>query len=116
VEFQQIVLNLLNNALQAVEAVPVGHRRIKLTTGSSAAGVTFTVEDSGQGLPARAAEELFSPFAGDRPGGIGLGLAICRRIVEAHGGAIRAERVAHGGARFVVILAQPIHEEISADG
>lgn len=116
VEFQQIVLNLLHNALQALERVPATKRRIVLTTGTRTGEVQFTIEDSGHGLPELGDEELFSPFGRGRSGGIGLGLAICRRIAEAHGGAIRAEQVARGGARFVVVFPLGAPEEVTADG
>jgi two-component system sensor kinase FixL len=116
IEFQQIVLNLLLNALQALEEVAGGKRRIVLGTRAHADGTRFSIEDSGPGLPATAVEWLFTPFGEGREGGVGLGLAICRRIIEAHGGTIRAEQVARGGARFTVEF--PLHQpqEIVSDG
>ena len=106
VEIQQVFLNLIHNALQALATVKPGHRRLRLVTRSLENRIRTTVEDTGPGLPTTAAESLFSPFNGHSPNGIGMGLTICRRIVEAHGGSIRAEMIARGGTRFVVELPQ----------
>jgi signal transduction histidine kinase len=104
VELQQVVLNLLHNALQALNQIPSGTRYVRMATAVKPEGVRFTIEDSGQGLPKSDEPDMFSPFQGEREGGVGMGLSICRRIVEAHGGSIWAEKVARGGARFVVDL------------
>jgi PAS domain S-box-containing protein len=116
VEFQQIVLNLLHNALQALENRAAGQRRIILATTALSQEVLFSIEDSGLGLPDLAPEKLFSPFSRGTAGGIGLGLAISRRIVEAHGGTIRAEQVAQGGARFVVDFPRAVPQKALSDG
>jgi signal transduction histidine kinase len=102
VEMQQVVLNLVHNALQALEGR--AERDLHLETRSGSKGIRFTVADSGPGFAHSELEDIFNPFKGDREGGIGMGLSICRRIIEAHGGGIRAERPAEGGARFVVDL------------
>jgi two-component system sensor histidine kinase KdpD len=72
------------------------------------AGVEISVSDDGPGIPAPDRERVFDPYVqlGDRRGqsGVGLGLAICRRLVEAHGGRIRVEERAGGGCRFVFTL------------
>jgi PAS domain S-box-containing protein len=116
IEFQQVVLNLMLNSLQALDEVPGTSRRILLATRSRPEGASFSIEDSGPGLSATAQEDLFTPFGKGRAGGVGLGLAICRRIIEAHGGTIRAEQVARGGARFVVAFPLHLPQETAADG
>jgi signal transduction histidine kinase len=65
------------------------------------------VEDSGPGVPADLAEEIFRPFFTTRRGGTGLGLAISRKIAESHGGRLRVEPAPGGGARFVLVLPPP---------
>jgi two-component system sensor kinase FixL len=116
IEFQQVVLNLLLNSLQALEDLTGANRRIRMATSVHPDGARFTIEDSGPGLSDTAKEELFTPFGRGRAGGVGLGLAICRRIMEAHGGSIGVEQVARGGARFTVVF--PIHQpqETAAHG
>jgi signal transduction histidine kinase len=69
------------------------------------------VADSGAGIPGESIAGIFDPFVSSKPGGMGLGLAISRTIVEAHGGAIRAENAAQGGAvfRFTLPFARAAH-------
>lgn len=119
VEVQQVVLNLLFNALQALEAleqVEKENRRIRMATRSANGKVSFTIEDTGKGLTKSVRDNLFTPFGRGESGGIGLGLTICLRIIEAHGGSIRAEHVARGGARFVVDLPLSTHTEDQGNG
>jgi len=67
-------------------------------------GVEIRVLDSGPGIPPEMAEDLFTPFVSTKTDALGLGLAICKRVVEAHGGDIRGENVPAGGAVFTVVL------------
>jgi C4-dicarboxylate-specific signal transduction histidine kinase len=102
----QIVLhNLLANALDAVMHVPPAKRRIELYATSAADTVIVRVEDSGPGVPADVAKELFEPFVTSKSDGMGLGLAISRSLVLARGGELAfapSERL--GGASFTVRL------------
>jgi len=105
VQLEQVVFNLLQNAVEAVEAIPDGPRRVIITTATDDAGlVAVSVRDTGIGLPAGAEIRVFERFFTTRREGIGMGLAICRSIVEAHGGRIAVLRVPGGGAVFTVEL------------
>ena len=103
VEIQQVVINLILNADQAMNNMP-GPRRITVTSHSLDHAVEVAVSDRGRGVPPPDLERMFEPFFTSRPQGIGMGLAISRRIVEAHGGHIRAENLPDGGARVSFTL------------
>jgi len=99
VQLQQVLLNLILNAVEALSGVSEGARELRLSTGPDAAGgVLVTVQDSGPGLPPESVDRLFDAFYTTKPGGMGMGLSICRSIVEAHGGQIWAARPAGPGA------------------
>src|SRR5262245_18194742 len=99
VQLQQVVLNLIMNAVQAMSGVSEGSRELLIGTGKDASsGVLVAVQDSGSGLDPENSERLFDPFYTTKPSGMGLGLSICRSIVEAHGGRIWASRNAGPGA------------------
>jgi len=101
---EQVLVNLLLNAMQALDAVPSAQRRIEVGTARDDGRVRFSVADHGPGVPAAAAERLFEPFNTTRPQGLGLGLSICRTIVESHGGRIGHAPRDGGGAVFTVEL------------
>src|SRR6202051_5067187 len=87
VQLQQVVLNLIVNAVQAMCAVADRPRELFITTARAEPnGVLVTVMDSGPGLTPTGLENLFAPFYTTKPGGLGMGLSICRSIIEAHGG------------------------------
>lgn len=88
VELQQVVLNLLQNAVEATRAA--GGGAVTLRGGRSGGMVMVEVRDSGAGAPDAALTRMFEPFYTTKPGGLGLGLSICRTIVERHGGRIWA--------------------------
>lgn len=92
VQLQQVILNLIINAVEAMSGVSEGLRRLLIATGKDASGsVLVAVQDSGPGLnPESSPERLFDSFYTTKPGGMGMGLSICRSIVEAHGGRIWA--------------------------
>ena len=92
-------LNLILNAVEALSGVSEGARVLRIGTGQDASsGVLVTVQDSGPGLHPESVDRLFDAFYTTKPGGMGMGLSICRSIVEAHGGQIRAARTAGPGA------------------
>jgi PAS domain S-box-containing protein len=87
VQLQQVVLNLIVNAVQAMGAVRDGVRDLLVTTAQAEPnGVLVAVMDSGPGLAPGTVERIFDPFYSTKPGGLGMGLSICRSIVEAHDG------------------------------
>jgi two-component system sensor kinase FixL len=95
--------NLARNAAEAMEGLP--ERRILVRACRAAEGVEFSVSDTGPGLPPGAAARRFEPFRSTKPGGMGIGLAICRTIVEAHGGRIWADPPRPGaGATFRFVI------------
>jgi signal transduction histidine kinase len=100
VHLQQVVLNLLMNAIDAVTAMPVERRRVRVLTSHSDAEVRLAVSDAGPGIPIERLKEIFEPFYTTKSGGsgMGMGLGIARSIVEAHGGRIAAENNAGDGA------------------
>jgi C4-dicarboxylate-specific signal transduction histidine kinase len=101
---EQVLLNLLRNAIEAVQDLALERRRITLATAMPDAGVVaLSVSDHGPGVGEAVRERLFDAFATDKPGGLGLGLAICRSVIESHGGAISCESSATG-ARFAFTL------------
>jgi C4-dicarboxylate-specific signal transduction histidine kinase len=98
VQLQQVILNLLHNAMEAMsddEALP---RVVAVTCRDDGEVVTVCVRDSGPGLRAGTEEAVFEPFYTTKSGGMGMGLSIVRSIVEAHGGSIRATNDPNGGA------------------
>ncbi len=99
VQLQQVLLNVILNAVEAMSGVSAGARALRISTGpDTAGGVLVTVQDSGPGLPPESVDRLFDAFYTTKPGGMGMGLAICRSIVEAHGGQIWAAHAAGPGA------------------
>jgi two-component system sensor kinase FixL len=101
VQIQQVMLNLIMNALDAVEALPPAERRIIISTRSvKGESAEVSVRDFGTGLPADRAEKVFDHFFSTKADGMGMGLTIVRSIVEAHAGTLGAENTEGGGARL----------------
>ncbi len=104
VQLQQVLLNLILNACDAMSASPAGLRRLTIVTSHDAEGVRIVVSDRGTGIPTDRMESIFEPFVTSKTQGLGLGLAICRSIVSAHDGRLWAENNPECGAAFYVSL------------
>jgi PAS domain S-box-containing protein len=101
VQIQQVMLNLIMNALDAVEALPPAERRIIISTRSlEGKSAEVSVRDFGAGLPKDRPDKVFDHFFSTKEDGTGMGLTIARSIVEAHAGALGTESAEGGGARF----------------
>ena len=100
VELQQVVLNLIVNAVEAMSAGAGGTRELLISTARADTDVLVTVRDSGPGMPAEGLERVFDPFHTTKPTGLGMGLSISRSIIVAHGGRLWASANAPRGAVF----------------
>ncbi|MBI3140288.1 MAG: MASE1 domain-containing protein [Rhodocyclales bacterium] len=111
-EIEIVLRNLLANALDAVAALPAGRRTVELSAAPDGEHfLRFSVRDSGAGVSADMNERLFEPFATSKAAGMGMGLVVSRTIVEAHGGALWAERAAHGAFHFTLPLLGQDHDD-----
>jgi two-component system sensor kinase FixL len=99
IQIQQVLLNLLRNAIEAMRSAP--RRELVISTKLTGDGlVTISVADSGSGIAPEIASRLFQPFVTTKSQGMGIGLSLCRTIIESHGGQIRAEANPTGGTIF----------------
>jgi C4-dicarboxylate-specific signal transduction histidine kinase len=111
VQLQQVILNLIINAVEAMSGVSEGSRELLISTGRDASsGLVVAVQDSGPGLNPESLDRLFDPFFTTKPGGMGMGLSICRSIVEAHGGRVWASRTS--GPGMTVQFTLPVGESV----
>src|SRR5437879_11262176 len=105
VQMQQVLLNLIINALDALEGLPPSERRIVISTRSDKGDVAeVSVRDFGTGLPKDQPDKVFDHFFSTKQKGMGMGLAIVRSIIEAHGGTIVGENAPDRGASMIVRL------------
>jgi PAS domain S-box-containing protein len=105
IQLQQVILNLIINAVEALTAVPDAERVLQITTTADPSGdVSLTVGDSGPGLDQEKLEEIFGAFYTTKPDGMGMGLAVSRSIIEAHGGRLWANKNEPRGAIFQFTL------------
>jgi PAS domain S-box-containing protein len=105
VQLQQVMLNLIINAVEAMSGLTEGPRELLISTGKAEmGGVLVTVRDSGPGLAPAALERLFEAFYTTKPNGLGMGLSICRSIIEAHHGRLWATANSPDGAVFQFTL------------
>ena len=111
VQLQQVILNLVLNAFSAMGGTGFdGARRLVVRTSSiDESNVLVEVQDSGTGIAAEKLESIFDPFVTSKPEGLGMGLSICRSIIERHGGTISAANNPDRGAKFSITL--PVSRE-----
>ena len=108
---QQVVLNLLKNAIEAMRELGPGHARLaSLRVRLIGQAIEFSVSDRGPGIRDEVRDRLFESFFTTKAEGMGIGLNICRSIVESHQGQLWADRVDEGGTRFsfTIPLAEPM--------
>jgi len=108
-QIQQVLLNLLKNGLDAMADTPAEARRLTACVRREGAQLDYGIRDFGAGLDTDAGEHLFEPFFTTKPDGLGLGLAICKTIAEAHGGRLEARPPADGPG-MVFTLSLPCHD------
>ena len=106
-----MLVNLAMNSLRALREIRPDDRAVRFTTMVIDGSARLSVSDSGPGVSMDLRERLFEPFTAGSDDGLGMGLAICRRIVDSHDGTIRVEDSELGGARFVVSLPTRIPED-----
>jgi signal transduction histidine kinase len=113
IQLQQVMLNLVLNAVEAMSGSSETTRELLIRTEQDGPGsVLVAVQDSGPGLKPESLDRLFDPFYTTKPGGMGMGLSICRSIVEAHGGRVWAMANVPQGAIFQFTL--PRQPEIAS--
>jgi C4-dicarboxylate-specific signal transduction histidine kinase/integral membrane sensor domain MASE1 len=112
VELQQVILNLLINAMDAMTEVGEGDRTIVVTTEATLETVHVAVRDRGKGVSVNGSDRLFEPFFTTKPSGMGMGLAIARSVIEGHGGLIWATENAGGGAVFHFALPAAVADPV----
>ncbi len=109
VQLQQVIINLVINAVEAMESISDRPRMLTIGSGRHDMDRVFlSVADNGIGIPQAEAERMFNPFFTTKSSGLGMGLSICRSIVEAHEGRLSASRNEGGGAVFQFVI--PVHE------
>jgi signal transduction histidine kinase len=104
VQLQQVVLNLVTNALDAMAQTPTEQRELVVTSCQEHDAVVISVQDRGAGIPDDALGQIFEPFFTTKENGMGMGLAICRSIIEAHGGTLEVRARRGGGSEFMIRL------------
>jgi PAS domain S-box-containing protein len=112
VQLQQVVLNLVMNASEAMDTMPAGARMLTVRSEACAPNeVIIAVEDSGPGIDPKDTDRIFDTFFTTKPQGMGMGLSICRSIIESHGGRLWVSaRRPHGSIFYVKLLSTPSHD------
>ncbi len=104
-QLQEVILNLVHNAIEAMDAIKDGRRVLQVKTGNhSHEAIVVAIEDSGPGIDAEKLVNIFDPFVTTKPRGMGLGLAICRMTIERHGGRLSVTSAKDNGALFQFTL------------
>ena len=117
VQLQQVVLNLLMNGIEAMASVTDRAKTLRISSFSDATdGVRVAVQDGGPFVGAQALDQAFEPFFTTKQGGMGMGLSICRSIVDAHGGRLWATPATPSGAIFQFVLPTEADQAASRHG
>ena len=103
-QLQQVLLNLVLNSVEAMDSSASDARFLHVSTEINGADCVIAVADSGPGIDPKHMDDLFRPFFTTKSGGMGLGLSICKSIVEAHGGRLTAVARARHGLVFRIVL------------
>jgi signal transduction histidine kinase len=114
VQLQQVMLNLILNAVESMSGMSEGSRDLLISSEGGAGRVRVAVQDSGPGLSPQSENRLFEAFYTTKPNGMGMGLTICRSIIEAHGGRLRVAANEPRGAMFHFTL--PLEWDEAAPG
>ena len=114
VQIEQVIINLLLNASEAMRQSGIAHPTLTLQTAVQNGAVAVSVEDNGPGIDPAVVDQIFDPFFTTKQRGMGMGLSICRSIIEQHGGRLWADRAASGGAVFRLLL--PTSEGVANHG
>jgi signal transduction histidine kinase len=104
IQLQQVILNLVVNAMEAMSDLPAADRQIRVSSGRHGSFAEVSIADQGPGIPPEQLSKVFEPFFTTKAQGMGMGLSIARTIVEAHRGQLLAENQIGGGALFRVRL------------
>jgi two-component system sensor histidine kinase HydH len=112
-QLRRVVINLVGNAIDALEEARIAQPEVRVSMGENLAGteVWVRVADNGLGIDEDARDQIFDPFYTSREEGTGLGLALCRKIVDNHGGSIEVESAAGEGTEFVLTFPKSIGDE-----
>lgn len=113
IQIQQVLLNLIRNAIEAMQDAPMRELLIMTETTPGEEMITISISDSGTGIAPEILSDLFQPFVTTKKNGMGVGLSICRTIVESHGGKIWAKSQPGGGTRFAFTLRRIDQKELS---
>jgi len=112
VQLQQVILNLILNAVEAMDSIEAGARDLLISTEQDHTGVRVAVRDSGPGIDPAHLERVFEAFHTTKSMGLGMGLSICRSIIDAHGGRLCASANVPRGAMFQFTV--PAHPVVSS--
>jgi signal transduction histidine kinase len=106
-QLQEVIINLMQNAVEAMAASTDDHRVLTVRTmRDPKKAIVVEIEDTGPGIDAESGEKVFDAFVTTKPGGMGLGLAICRMIIDRHGGELSASLGRSRGALFRIVLSR----------
>ncbi len=115
VQIEQVLINLLRNALDALSDLAPEDRKLVITSGMQADGMVYvSVQDNGSGITSKAMEHLFDPFFSTKDSGMGMGLAISQTIMSNHHGKIRADSWPGKGSIFTIELPPSVEAVVSA--
>ncbi len=114
IQIQQLVINLARNSMEAMSEARSQRRDLTIRTLANHEKVEIQVLDTGPGIPQDVRARMFHPFFTTKESGMGMGLSICKSIVERHGGELQAENRSGGGARFSVVLTATEHKNAAA--